>query len=152
MENLFNGLYLNLLVPLVFPSVQNMSVQDLDDKILSGNIWNASWYLCLLPALVKDCMLSYQLSCNQIATNRQDTVKAMRRISFWVPFYPLDYYESKAYTVLRPCTSSGLGGMCFPSERKPMIVSGFHLNKTYTISVHRSTKDHICPLIYIHPQ
>lgn len=114
MENLFNGLYLNLLVPLVFPSVQNMSMQDLDDKILSGNICNASWYLCLLPALVKDCMLSYQLSCNQIANNRQDTVKAMRRISFWVPFYPLDYYEGKAYMVLRPCTSSGLGGCVFP--------------------------------------
>lgn len=53
MENLFNVLYPNLLVPLLFPSIQNMWMQDWDDKILSDNVCNATWYLCLLPTLAK---------------------------------------------------------------------------------------------------
>lgn len=34
-------------------------------------VCNATWHLCLLPPLVKGCMISFQLSCNQVATNRQ---------------------------------------------------------------------------------
>lgn len=76
MEKLFSALHLNLLVPLVFPSIQNMldlddKMRDLDHKILSGNICYATWHLCLLPTLAKGCMLFFQPSCNQIATNRQ---------------------------------------------------------------------------------
>lgn len=46
-------------------------MQDLDDKILSGNTRNGTWHLCLLPTLAKDCVLSFQLPYNQIATSRQ---------------------------------------------------------------------------------
>lgn len=68
MEKVFSALYLNFLV---FPSVQNMPMRDLDDEVLNGNIGNPTWHLCLLPTLAKGCMLSFQLSCNQIPTNRQ---------------------------------------------------------------------------------
>lgn len=68
MEKLFSALYLNFLV---FPSIQNTPMRDLDDEVLNGNIGNPTWHLCLLPTPAKDCMLSFQLSCNQIPTNRQ---------------------------------------------------------------------------------
>lgn len=40
----------------------NLSMQDLGDKTLSGNVCNVTWHLFLLPTLANDCLLAFQLS------------------------------------------------------------------------------------------